>query len=93
MYTLTFFGNKYRVSPLVWFSVMTPLFLIGLYLFGCIFVGMYKLGGWFAVITSILLVVELHVNNKKYALIPFKEIRSFLGMVVVLVGIGYYFIG
>jgi hypothetical protein len=88
-YPVTFLGKKLSVNG----SALVLIMITMLVLWVISLMGIFKFGGWLAILAAILLTFIVTVNGKEWSLIPHPKVLKIAGFVVFWAGVFYYFFG
>jgi hypothetical protein len=88
-YPVTFLGKKFSVNGSAFVLIMLTL----LVLWVISLMGIFKFGGWLAILAAILLTSSVTARSKQLTLIPHPKVLKIASFVVFWAGVFYYFFG
>jgi hypothetical protein len=88
-YPVTLLGKKFSVPG----GAVALIMLTMLVLWVISLLGIFKFGGWLAILAAILLSSSVTARGKQLTLIPYPKVLKIAGFVVFWAGVFYYFFG
>lgn len=88
-YNVTLFGKPFNVNKSGF--VLIILYTIFIWVTGIM--GVFKFGGWLAILALFALTGSVTINRKTYSLIPFEKVRTVISIAATYSGALFYFFG
>lgn len=88
-YNVKFFGKQYTTNT----TGLVLHFFFTIFIFITGLMGVFKFGGWLAILALFALTSSVTFSGKTYSLVPFEKVRSVISPVAIYGGVLFYFFG
>ena len=89
---ISFRGVRTNLSVKAFIALFLAFIAIGFAIMWMVFGGVFKFGGWWAILAYILLTIEVTVNSRKFATIPWDGLRGIVNFVISISALIYYWV-